>query len=138
MRIQILKEHIEHSLRKDSGHCMIADAIKRQIPTAQFIVVDIQAIRWSDKATHKRHTCLTPPMAQYNLIRFDRGDHGIQPFAFDLVPQMTRATGWKGQRRSAAAERPTHTAYRKTGVARVVATKEREFGLRKLVIGKAE
>src|SRR5262245_52377294 len=82
VKIPVSKEAIETACRKNSSHCMIADAIKTAIPKAAFVSVDLQTIRWTDKDKGLRYTYLTPRAAQDALVRFDRG---IQPPPFLLT-----------------------------------------------------
>lgn len=123
MKIYVDKKHIENAVRKDSHHCMIADAIKEQIPDAQYILVDIQSIRLTYPSTKERHLYLTPPEAQWGIIRFDRGVRNIQPFEFELrkpiISKMRSKTGSK-----------KHGKKRKPGSKYIVVKKEREFGIR--------
>jgi hypothetical protein len=69
--------------QRDSGHCMISEAIKEAVPTAQNISTDLQTIRWSDPAKRLRYTYLTPRVAQIALIKFDQGI-ASEPFQFRL------------------------------------------------------
>jgi hypothetical protein len=130
MKISVSKKHIENGVIKDSHHCMIADAIKERHPKAQYVLVDLQSIRWSDPDKGERYTYLTPPLAQSALLRFDQGDKAIDPFAFTLKQPTVRGMGWQGQSNRTAKTRKRQT-YAKTGKRRpVIAYKEREFGLR--------
>jgi hypothetical protein len=132
VKIRVTQACIDNGVQKDSHHCMIADAIKQKIPTAQFILVDLQSIRWSDSATKKRVIYLTPPSAQQALLQFDRGDKKIAPFVFSVRNPTVRDVGWQGQRSKTASRKGKR--YRKTGKTRaIVVSKEREFGVRKFV-----
>lgn len=133
MRVRVSDRNIDESIRGDSHHCMIADAIKHALPAAQYIQADVQSIRFSDPSTGQRYTYLTPPVAQSALLQFDAGIR-VQPFAFTLRrPVIVRPIGWIGQR-SPTATRKGRT-YRKTGIKRSIVTyKERVFGLRRRVV----
>jgi hypothetical protein len=133
MRVRVSDRHINDSVRGDSHHCMIADAIKDAHPTAQYIQADVQSIRFSDPLTGKRYTYLTPPVAQSALLQFDAGTR-VKPFAFTLrAPVIARPIGWIGQRSPTASRKGR--AYRKTGIRRSIVTlKERVFGLRRRVV----
>lgn len=139
MKVCVTKAHIENGVEKDSHHCMIADAVKAACPTATFIMVDLQTVRFTDSEKKKRFIYLTPPIAQQNLLRFDLGK-GVAPFAFSLTaPAKVRAM------RSANAATPKRRRqlkaadkrYRAKKYAYLAANrarnhqKEREFGLRK-------
>lgn len=141
MKITVSRSHIESARRKDSHHCMIADAIKEQL-NVQYISVDTQAIKFSDPKTGMRVTFLTPPAAQNSILRWDRGIE-VQPFVFNLdqpvvaTPirkhyQGRKSTKQSAQRRYAARIRADRMAPRlvkkkaKTKVSRF-----REFGVRR-------
>jgi hypothetical protein len=69
--------------QRSSSHCMIADAIKLAVPTAQRVSVDLATIRWTDPRSGRRHIYLTPHVAQVALVNFDKGEH-TEPFRFQL------------------------------------------------------
>jgi hypothetical protein len=81
--VSVTAELIERALPRDSGHCMIADAIKATIPTAKAVTVDLASIRWTDPRAGKRYLYLTPPSVQEALLRFDNGIKP-PPFRFGL------------------------------------------------------
>ena len=62
--------HIERAKTCDAQECMIAQAIKDGHPY-QRVRVDTQTIRFTDPATNRRYTYLTPPVAQKNIVAFD-------------------------------------------------------------------
>jgi Fe-S-cluster formation regulator IscX/YfhJ len=62
--IQVSGDDILWAEKESSSHCMIADAIKRQLPNARHVAVDLQTIRF---------TYLTPTLAQMALLDFDDG-----------------------------------------------------------------
>lgn len=143
MRITVRRSHINSAHRKDSHHCMIADAIKDHLG-AQFIVVDTQAIRFSDPASKERYVYLTPPSAQNAILRWDRGID-VQPFAFELhdpVRVMPVRRVWTGNPATLKKVRARYAARRKTAALRAAAprlvkkrsatvSRFREFGLRR-------
>jgi hypothetical protein len=87
--VEVTGEIIEKSVRKDSSHCMISDAVAAAVPDAKFISVDIQTIRFSRGKF--RYTYLTPRKGQVELIKFDQGEE-IEPFSFQLRPQGAQTT----------------------------------------------
>jgi hypothetical protein len=98
-KITVPEEIIALSTKKDSGTCMIAESIRRQIPEARSILVDLATIRYSDLEKGFRYTYLTPRKAQLALIDFDQG-RVPEPFEFTLYGgQVTRA----GTKRKVAA-----------------------------------
>jgi hypothetical protein len=89
--IQVTQQHIDTATPKNSGHCMIADALKAAFPDAQSVAVDVQTIRWTDPAKSQRYIYLTPRSAQVALVRWDQGIV-IEPFSFKLKgAQIIRA-----------------------------------------------
>ena len=62
---------------------MIAEAIKKAIPRATGVSVDLQAIRWTDPDLQLRYVFLTPREAQVALLHFDRGETP-EPFTMKL------------------------------------------------------
>jgi hypothetical protein len=83
IKVSITLEVIEESIRRDSSHCMVAQAIKSAIPDATNITVDIQTIRYSNKKARERRFYLTPRAVQQKLVDFDIGKP-IEPFSFML------------------------------------------------------
>lgn len=79
----VTQEMIDLSLRKNSGHCMTADAIQLAFPGATNISVDIQTIRFSDNQRRLRYIYLTPRKVQQYIIDWDDGIK-IPPFSFVL------------------------------------------------------
>jgi len=71
---------------------MIAEAIKREVPAARNVSVDLAQIRWSDPVKNVRYIYFTPRICQIALIQYDRG-HKPQPFTFMLrtAAQITRS-----------------------------------------------
>jgi hypothetical protein len=74
---------IEESARRDSSHCMIADALRAAVPSAKWVSVDLQTVRFTDTTSRVRVVYLTPRRAQEALIRFDQGEK-CEPFRFFL------------------------------------------------------
>lgn len=142
MKIIVRKEHIEEAKRKDSHHCMIADAIRTQLG-AQFISVDVQSIRYNDPTTRERLIFLTPHIAQNAILRWDRGVM-IQPFAFYLerpvkiTPIRQKWTGKKStlQKARKKYEMTTRKLPRLVKRTKPKVTRFREFGVRKLTVEK--
>jgi hypothetical protein len=79
LEVEITAEVINAATRADSSHCMIADAIKAQVPGATRIAVDLQSIRFTDRKRGVRYLYLTPARAQVALLRFDQGET-VEPF----------------------------------------------------------
>ena len=144
MKVKVEAEHIANGKEKNSQHCMIADAVKAACPSAQFIQVDLQTIRFSDPKKRRRLTYLTPAVAQHNLLRFDQGQ-SVKPFAFSLnTPVRDRAMqGNRGSEARKASAKKARKNYRKNqkkqNYAYLAANRqrnhqqEREFGLKKFV-----
>lgn len=84
--VKVTQRQIDTAVPANSGHCMIADAVKEAF-TEKFkrkplaVSVDLQTIRLSDKKTGKRFIYLTPVVAQRGLLQFDQG---ITPTEFNF------------------------------------------------------
>lgn len=132
MKIEITKSIIDQAQRRNSHRCMIADAIKSAVPSAKYISVDLQSVRFtkfSEKGKGKRFCYLTPPTAQVALLDFDQG-RSVKPFNITLHAPRTRKAGWKANHPGSSRR---GKVYHKTGRKRVGFPKiEREFGLRVL------
>lgn len=79
--VTVTRERIDQATQRDSGHCMIADAVRDAVPDASAISVDLQTIRWTDSAKGLRYIYLTPRVAQVALVKFDQGIP-TEPFSF--------------------------------------------------------
>ena len=134
MRVRIRKEHVDQAIRKNAHHCMIAEAIREEVPNATAVIVDLQSIRWSDAASGVRYFYFTPPQAQQALLRFDEGE-AVEPFNIDLRrPAMIKPVAYRPQGPAptrAARQQQVKVAPGNRMVKRVQSA-EREFGVRKL------
>jgi hypothetical protein len=94
LRVDIDQETIDDSVRRDSSHCMIAETIRKLLPDAANVSVDLGTIRWTDPRKRLRYTYLTPRIAQIALIDYDRG-FAPDPFHFTLrmAAFVTRSGG---------------------------------------------
>jgi hypothetical protein len=81
VNISVTPDLIGLSAKRDSSHCMIAEAIKLAVPGARFVSVDLQTIRFTDPEKPYRYTYLTPRRAQLALVDFDQGR---EPEPFDV------------------------------------------------------
>lgn len=91
VKVNIESDLIRASIKADSSHCMIAEAVRAAYPDARAVSVDIQTIRFTDRAKGLRYTYLTPRIAQVPLIQFDQGIFP-EPFSFSLRNgQVTRS-----------------------------------------------
>src|SRR5688572_22178065 len=70
--VNVTQEMIDRSMVKDSSHCMIAETVRAAVPSAQYVAVDIQTIRFSDPKRRLRYTYLTPRIAQVPIVQFDQ------------------------------------------------------------------
>jgi hypothetical protein len=126
--IPVSSKIIATAVQRDSHHCMIVDAVKKRIPKAQYISVDLQSIRFSDPDTKIRYKYFTPLPGQINLVKFDQG-HEVKPFTLTLKDGTKEVVGWKPKHKTAERKRK----YSSTGKKRKgMAKKERKFGLRNL------
>lgn len=133
MRFEITKEHIADAKRRDSQHCMIADAIQARTD-AKYVLVDVQTIRWSNLKKGKRYVYLTPPEAQRAILAFDQGKR-VEPFSF-TVDNPVHVWAVSRFKANTEATRRARAKYERTGRKRAkrkpVVTREREFGMRVL------
>lgn len=87
----ITQEDIDGAMHRDSTRCAIADAIKRSIPGAERILVDLQTIRFSIDG--ERRTYFTPESAARYLTEFDAG-RTVKPRRFKFpAPIQVRPSG---------------------------------------------
>ena len=82
-KVDVTQQHIDEGIRRNSSYCAIAEAIKLAFPQASKVSVDLQTIRWSDRAKGLRYQYLTPPVSQKYLLTFDDGIK-CRPFSFNL------------------------------------------------------
>lgn len=103
-------ETITASCRRDSSHCMIADALQGAVPNAKYISVDLATIRFTDLAAGVRYIYLTPRPAQAALLAFDQGEPA-DPFTIRLAGAHVLVTGnaRKGRTQLAASTRGGNT-----------------------------
>jgi hypothetical protein len=90
--IAIPQDIIDTSAIKDSSHCMIAEAVKRAVPNAAHVSVDLATIRFTDLVAGVRYVYLTPRVAQEALLAFDQGEKP-EPFKIRLQNAHVVATG---------------------------------------------
>jgi hypothetical protein len=91
MLVNVTASIIETAIPENSSHCMIADAIKAAAINKKMrigkVLVDLATIRFTDRDTGRRYTCLTPQIGQQAIVKFDRGEKP-EPFAFRLKPTL--------------------------------------------------
>jgi hypothetical protein len=104
VRITVTEENIVYACRRDSSHCMIAEAIKAQVPGARYVSVDLQTIRWTHPTKNERYTYLTPRVAQVALVDLDRGVQ-MAPFDFQTRGGQTTRAGVSTAYRKARKQR---------------------------------
>lgn len=92
VKIDVTQDIIDDSCRRDSSHCMIAEALRQQLPTATYISVDLATIRFSDPEAGRRYIYLTPRRAQEEILNFDQGEKS-EPFSFRLQGAHVLPTG---------------------------------------------
>lgn len=83
VQLDITEDLIAESTKRDSSHCMIAEAVKRAVPGARSVAVDLQTIRFTDPLKAQRYVYLTPRRAQVALVNFDQGK-APEPFQIQL------------------------------------------------------
>jgi hypothetical protein len=124
MKLTITSAHIEKSIRNDANHCMIASALKEKIPTARWVAVDLQKMRWTDRVAGKQFVGLTPLPAKRALLAFDKGED-VKPFEFTMPELQTKpiyknpkaAAKAKAQAKVRTKKAKTKKVYKKAKVA---------------------
>lgn len=81
--INVSDDDINRAVPRSSRHCMVEFAIEHDVPSALRVIVDIQTIRWTDRATGLRYTFLTPAKLLAIMLAWDEG-HKPRPFSFRL------------------------------------------------------
>jgi hypothetical protein len=82
--VTVTQPIIDRAEQRDSGHCMIADAIKAALPDVKTVSVDLASIRFTDPVKKQRYVYFTPTPVQRALVDFDQGTHTEQ-FTFHLI-----------------------------------------------------
>jgi hypothetical protein len=95
--IAVEQSHIDEALRASSSHCAIAMAIQSTLPTAKFIAVDVQCIRFTLPERQMRFCFLTPHAARELVINFDQGEE-CRPVSFSMKPAFIAKSGRSKQR----------------------------------------
>lgn len=96
LTVQLTDEQIEAAIPRDSGHCMFAEAVKGAFPSAKYVSVDLQTIRFTDSIRGVRYTYLTPRRCQVALVAFDQGIR-TEPFRFQLRGGHVTAARYRGK-----------------------------------------
>lgn len=132
LRIHVETSHIENAQRKNSHHCMIADAIKDALPEAKYISVDLQSIRFTifdetryrEEAIGTRYFYFTPTIAQHALLKFDQGVK-VREFEFTARSGVKKNILWPRPKKD-----KVKRSHANKGVKKHIVKKEREFGIR--------
>lgn len=93
--IRVDNECIRNAVRKDSQHCMIADAVAKALPKMTWIRVDVQSIRFTDRENALRFYYFTPLTAQRKLLEWDEGKN-VKPFSFSISVGIVKPYGHSG------------------------------------------
>jgi len=90
--VEVTQADIDAATPRDSGHCAIADALRRQIG-ARNPEVDLQIVTFTDPKRNIRVSFLTPEICQDYLLAFDH-ELPLEPFGFYLrTPIRIRRAG---------------------------------------------
>jgi hypothetical protein len=81
--VEVTDADIQHGVRDDSFHCVVAVAIARTIPEAAYFNVNDKTIRFSLVNQRKRLRYVTPDKVSQYVTAFDAGDV-LHPFTFQL------------------------------------------------------
>ena len=93
-KVEITEEIINGAKVRDSGHCIIANALKASLGGLR-PVVDVATIRWTNKEQGIRYIALTPARAQRLLLEWDKGIVP-EPFTLRVYPFQMIRSGRKG------------------------------------------
>ena len=109
LTVKVTAQVIEAAKKADSAHCMIAEAIRKQLPWAHNISVDTFTIRFSDLKKRRRYFYRTPQIGQDGIVQFDQG-LTPKPFSMNLradqiTPIAHRSESAKAKRRQTDAKR---------------------------------
>lgn len=134
LRIHVEGHHIENAQRKNSHHCMIADAIKDALPEAKYISVDLQSIRFTlfDETRYReegigiRYQYFTPTIAQHAILKFDQGVK-VREFEFTARTGIKKNVPWPHTKKPDKVKRRHDIS---KGIRKHIVKKEREFGIR--------
>lgn len=100
--VSVEKETISSAIVANSGKCWIAESIKKAVPSATHVAVDLSTTRFTDPERGLRYVYLTPYTAQLALLGFDEGTPP-QPFRFVLKnAHVTRANVARARKTAAA------------------------------------
>jgi len=84
-KITTNQEHIEYGVRNNSHRCPMSLAIRQRFPSARYISIDLQTIRYSLPEYGLRFIWMTPPAGQRFLRYFEGGREGeLRPFTMAL------------------------------------------------------
>jgi hypothetical protein len=90
--VDVTQADLDAAIPKDSGHCAIADALRRQLGVRN-PEVDLQVVTFTDPKRGVRVSFLTPEICQDHLLEFDHG-LPLRPFSFYLrTPIRIRRAG---------------------------------------------
>lgn len=126
---------IRNAIERKSNSCMIANAIRLQVPGSEIIHVDLQTIRFSLPEHGQRFVYLTPRQSQESIVAFDAGDY-VEPFEFTLRnPGITATRASTGKERVTRGDGVDAVKIKKSiskTPPRLATTSKRQFGLRGL------
>jgi len=77
LQLNVTQKQIDEAMKRDSKHCIVADAVKAKWPQAQYVHADISTIRFT--VGERRYWFVTPPKAQLAIQQFDAGLK-VKPF----------------------------------------------------------
>ena len=98
VRAPVTQEIIDSAVPRNSGHCILAEAVQAVRPDARFVAVDLQTIRFSEGG--KRYVYLTPRTGIKALIDFDQGVKP-EPFVLNLRNAHVMLAGKQGHKQKA-------------------------------------
>ena len=133
--VYVTQEDIDKARRNHSSRCVVATAIKRAVPAANHVKVDMQTIRWT--TPNERVVYVTPGSVMDYIINFDAGDE-IKPFTFRLlseqkatIPAVRRNQAAKKVQAAKARARTAETRKRKVAASPTASRAEKKVAAEK-------
>ena len=94
IKVEITAERIANSIKRDSRHCMISEAVKEAAPFASDVRTDVAFIRVRNPERRLDYHYATPKIAVKALVDWDEGIE-IEPFTF-TIGKATHITRYRG------------------------------------------
>lgn len=125
LQLTVDQRCIDAGVKKDARLCMIAQAVKRVFPKAQYVWCDTREIAFSDPVTQTRRRYFNTPIGARAAALFDQGSAELKPFVLRLNEGVMYPMGWHKKHPGSTRQQKT---YRKTGRKAIRYKRHRAFG----------